>query len=311
MKKISFLLLLGICTLPASAESMKFVTSLSQPVGLFSSVDVVSATNPDSVYHLNFCSSKVSSGEISVKSLYGLQLKLSNNAVLTSTTYPLAKVKATNLILKGRSDNAINWVGKNLEASSTVTLNRRLNLSTEDPYGNPSLTLIFKSDTATAYFETANFAQMVLADNTQYTDTSNDGNTGTFSWSTLGQDYCNSKGHSNCSNIILYADKGDLCDNDTFRAAHRSDCCPSRPYSDTVCWKISLVGDNYGTYSIGDCNMANDNCGYCTQQWPCSASNVGERCNETCIDDGGLEEWENTCAHNYYGYTCTATLRND
>ena len=82
MKNILLGMLLVFATVSTQAERLRFVTLLSQPVGVFSSVDVLSTdSNAATVYMLNVCDSSVN-GVMTFSSLQAKQLVLSDNATL-------------------------------------------------------------------------------------------------------------------------------------------------------------------------------------------------------------------------------------
>ena len=55
MKKLLLCSFVMCCAVLVSAEDMKFVTLLSQPVGSFSKVELLDPSKPAEIYHLNFC----------------------------------------------------------------------------------------------------------------------------------------------------------------------------------------------------------------------------------------------------------------
>lgn len=68
MKKIFLCLAVMFSAVFVAAEDMKFVTLLSQPVGSFSRVELLDQSTPADIFHLNFCNTDASGGNITVSS---------------------------------------------------------------------------------------------------------------------------------------------------------------------------------------------------------------------------------------------------
>lgn len=80
-------LVIGLCALfavsAASAEDMKFVTLLSQPVGSFAKLETLDQGTPSKIFNLNFCNTSVDSGTIKIEGLsYMNQIDVDGNASL-------------------------------------------------------------------------------------------------------------------------------------------------------------------------------------------------------------------------------------
>ncbi len=87
MKKIAvFVLLLGACVL--NAEEMKFVTTLSSPLGTFAQLETADPSSLSSVPLVNFCNSRASAGTVTLQGAdtYIQTLALKNATVLGGNT---------------------------------------------------------------------------------------------------------------------------------------------------------------------------------------------------------------------------------
>ena len=87
MKKIAvFVLLLGACVL--NAEEMRFVTTLSSPLGTFAQLETADPSALSSVPLVNFCNSRASAGTVTLQGAdtYIQTLALKNATVLGGNT---------------------------------------------------------------------------------------------------------------------------------------------------------------------------------------------------------------------------------
>ena len=66
MKKFILPCALALLAVSASAEEMRLVTLLSQPVGSFARVELLDSSKPAKIYNLNFCNTGSSGGTITV-----------------------------------------------------------------------------------------------------------------------------------------------------------------------------------------------------------------------------------------------------
>ncbi len=116
MKKLLFCAVLMLCAGMATAENMKFVTLLSQPVGSFASVEMLDQENPTEIFHLNFCNAAADSGKIIVSAENNGTPVVMNNLVVNSAAVlggNLDTVSSRRLIIALNSD----FTGGNLVAS--------------------------------------------------------------------------------------------------------------------------------------------------------------------------------------------------
>lgn len=111
-------LVIGVCALFAvtvvSAEEMKFVTLLSQPVGSFAKLETLDQNVPSKIFNLNFCNTSVTTGTIDIQGLSYLQtVDVESGASVGGNVqnYSLRKIlmKPTAVIEGGRA--AINNAG--------------------------------------------------------------------------------------------------------------------------------------------------------------------------------------------------------
>ena len=88
MKQIFFLLFLVGCILPACAEQMTFVTTLSSPLGTFAQLETADYSATTSVPLLNFCNTRSSAGTVTLKGAdtYLQTLSLKNGTTLGGNT---------------------------------------------------------------------------------------------------------------------------------------------------------------------------------------------------------------------------------
>ena len=88
MKRIFFLLFLVGCILPACAEQMTFVTTLSSPLGTFAQLETADYSATTSVPLLNFCNTRASVGTVTLKGAdtYLQTLSLKNGTTLGGNT---------------------------------------------------------------------------------------------------------------------------------------------------------------------------------------------------------------------------------
>ena len=88
MKRIFFLLFLVGCILPACAEQMTFVTTLSSPLGTFAQLETADYSTTTSVPLLNFCNTRASVGTVTLKGAdtYLQTLSLKNGTTLGGNT---------------------------------------------------------------------------------------------------------------------------------------------------------------------------------------------------------------------------------
>lgn len=88
MKRVVFLLFLAGCILPACAEQMTFVTTLSSPLGTFAQLETADPSAVSSVPLVNFCNSRSSVGTVTLKgaNAYLQTLYLKNATVLGGNT---------------------------------------------------------------------------------------------------------------------------------------------------------------------------------------------------------------------------------
>ena len=97
MKKLVLLLLSVSLAGMVWSEEMKFVTTLSQPVGSFARVESVNAERPAQALQVNFCNNKVSSGNINVDgAVRAAYLKLDNTGSLGGNV-PVYQLKTLKL----------------------------------------------------------------------------------------------------------------------------------------------------------------------------------------------------------------------
>ena len=83
------------------------------------------------------------------------------------------------------------------------------------------------------------------------------------------------------------------CSDATYKASHKSECCPSAPKTDTVCYKLQWGSCH--TNSAGNdpsCEERNDYYNDCDQK---SCSVVGERCEWMACGGGIYEDGECLC----------------
>ena len=88
MKRVFFLLFLVGCILPAYAEQMTFVTTLSSPLGTFAQLETADYSATTSVPLLNFCNTRASVGTVTLKGAdtYLQTLSLKNGTTLGGNT---------------------------------------------------------------------------------------------------------------------------------------------------------------------------------------------------------------------------------
>ncbi len=100
MKRIFFLLFLVGCILPACAEQMTFVTTLSSPLGTFAQLETADYSATTSVPLLNFCNTRSSAGTVALKGAdtYLQTLSLKNGTTLGGNTpeYRISGTLAVN-----------------------------------------------------------------------------------------------------------------------------------------------------------------------------------------------------------------------
>ncbi len=132
MKKlIPLLLLLSACSL-SYAESMKFITVLSSPVGAFNKLEAVDSTQPAKGNTVNFCTNIGTQGVVELKGTKPTELStvvLSNNTTLGKTDegkFSLSKIE----LHSGGSIKGGRLFG------NTVTVNNAASGKANNLYGN-------------------------------------------------------------------------------------------------------------------------------------------------------------------------------
>lgn len=119
MKKILLgtLFVVG-AVLAVEAEGLKFVTTLSQPVGVFKNVEAVNAANTSTIHSVNFCYHKVSNPGVinSKKTTVMTNLTLDNNATLASDS-SVGDLTVTSFELWGKDDLSRTQLNDSTKAS--------------------------------------------------------------------------------------------------------------------------------------------------------------------------------------------------
>lgn len=109
MKKLIVLTLCVFCASLAQAESMQFVTLLSQPVGSFAKVKLLDAGKAADIENLNFCQPSldgtidVASGGMEVEKTLDVKTTLGGDVGAYATTSSIVLTAGDNPVLTGKS----------------------------------------------------------------------------------------------------------------------------------------------------------------------------------------------------------------
>ena len=193
-KNILFFALLMVGNMGLSAETMKFVTLLTQPIGTFSSVEVADTTKPATMGKLEFCNSGIAGGTIDVTSVeIGNSLTTQGPSTLLKTNGG-GTVTASILTMKPVTTNAT-FLGGKLDARqasiSEIEVGENLQL-------NPSITTT----------KTASFASMTVTNIAKYDGDGN--NNYVTSWQQANESGCKSAGNGTdaaCRAKLVYYKK--------------------------------------------------------------------------------------------------------
>lgn len=117
MKKLIVLTLCAFCASLAQAESMQFVTLLSQPVGSFAKVKLLDANTAAKIKNLNFCQPSLD-GTIDIAS-GGMEVKKTLN--VKTTLGGDVGAYATSSILLTAGDNPV-LTGKSLSVNGMMSI---------------------------------------------------------------------------------------------------------------------------------------------------------------------------------------------
>ena len=207
MKKIVLSILFVVSTVAVQAEKMEFITWLSQPAGVFGSVDVL-GTDEDAakIFFLNFCDEAIE-GTMEVNSLYANKLLLSKEGTsLTSpqTTGAISVLESKLLVLQKianeDSDEDVILSGGTLQVSGILDSYRNLHLRTTEE-------LVLTSNSQYS-FDAASFKNLEITDSgkevsfQEPTDSSLI-KSDSFKWEKIS---CTSGSGINCTSYLLFHD---------------------------------------------------------------------------------------------------------
>ena len=352
MKKI-ILLAACLAVIPASAEELRFVTALSEPVASFARLESVNSARPAEAMFVDFCNTGVNTGTISAKGLVKMnELRVLSGARAGSTsqlTYQITDANgltvADNGSLRGAKllantadpQDITVAAGVNVGAASNFTaadLNRlkiashtTIVPSTEYSKGytmawDNSYDKNYKVSSAgvealagtsyNSYLLRYRLSEEAVcgagapstANSTRTRNCADDSKYGADYEGVINEKYsylpdCAWKEVSNTCK------KKESCADSSYKASHKSECCPSAPKTDTECWTApsgSLVWVLYEkeTNVSGSCT-SDPGCG---DGKPCTKE--GNTCERTwkciCHPSGrGERECDGAMAY----YTCT------
>lgn len=134
-KNFLFVLLFLAAAVGAQADALQFVTTLSQPVGVFKNVEAVDANATSNIYSVNFCRDTVSTnGSISSKKATVVNnLVLSHSSSVLSSTEGVYNLVVKSFQLKGNDLNiaAIQTSTPSVRAKSLQAQYRTLTTSSD------------------------------------------------------------------------------------------------------------------------------------------------------------------------------------
>lgn len=302
MKKLILLCLIVSSASVLCAEELKFVTLLSQPVGSFATVDLLDKESPAEIFHLNFCNTSVSAGNITVAKgaaeypVHADKLQVNAAATLAGSVPNFALSDSLTI----GTNSSGSFTGGSLEADEA----------------NPSRILVSNSSgssgsaaflTSTVNTHVASFYKMNIA-GTAVLNTPASGSTRAddLAWKVISCSSSSSDNSAACSAQLLTnatnAGAGADCSNRTYKLAHKSTCCASAPQTDTDCYSYQWMWEtliDYGEcYSGGDDERMYNTCvDSCNVSEACTASNL-ERVACQCDYCNGVLERR--------GYVCSA-----
>lgn len=283
MKKFIFacgILFLGVL---ASAEELKFITTLSQPQGSFARVESSNAERPARALQVNFCNNKVSSGQINVDgAVRAAYLQLDNTGSLGGNV-PVYQLSRLNL------GGGKTFEGGNVWADET----------------NPARV---KAD-GTLYGRDMSYlvAELPALKITNTANIKRGGPTGEdMEWGAqFPCDYKDANGAISCAgaekydSYLLKSKGGTMreptvsCADQTYKLAHKSECCASAAKTDADCWKLDweLYYSGGGNCEGAGCGSSSDDC-----TLPC---NEGDHCEYVEAEpEAGVVNWgSGTCTY--------------
>ncbi len=138
-KNFLFVLLFLAAAVGAQADALRFVTTLSQPVGVFKNVEAVDANATSNIYSVNFCRDTVSnSGDISSKKATVVNnLSLIHSSSVLSSTEGVDNLVVKSFQLKGNDLNiaVIQTSTPSVKAKSLQAKNVTLTTSSDTDKG--------------------------------------------------------------------------------------------------------------------------------------------------------------------------------
>ena len=285
MKKLLLVLAVSGCACLAQADTMSFITVLSSPVGSFNKLETADPSLPAYGKTVNFCTQVGNGGVVELKGTQSAELGksgVSGGGMYLSSGTTLGKTDQGKFSL----NNITLRQGGNITGgrifANTVTVNNAAAGKAGNLYGN-TLTL------AGAKTKTLNVNSGASQITAQH-----DG--ADMAWSNEYQDDAACKTGSACAKQYLLKSKGTVtspdCSNQTYKLAHKSECCPTAAKTDTDCYKLGWV-DVPNSAGGGDCE--GNGCGF-SISCPESCS-LGESCHEVLAEPeaGVVTWWDNEC----------------
>ena len=335
----------------AMAEEMRFITVLSNPVGIFQQVGVtVSSTT---VKNLAFGNARSPSGTITTDKLTagGKLMIQSENAVslrdggvgeqalvADAVRFGVTNNKGKTLTVNGTADvkRVFSTAGIKHQSTSNAIVAKTGTFGTFDGTAMKMIspatgdllrnTFVWEKISCTSGDTTCNNtatnknslllvssggAAAVLTctqnPNQQKCCTSATSSNGCTQWSGSAcvVKTCSSGNTLNRTTCVCESS----CSNSSYLTSHKSECCPGQ-YDNPSCYKYEWVDDNVHSGYMGSCNIEGqcrdaDWIGTVNAPTNCSAAEVGSQGWACDGDDGGLEQWYDTCYIQSWRYTCT------
>lgn len=281
MKKY-LLILCSICVaLSASAETMKFVTMLAQPVGTFARVDTTDSNEPTKLASLSFCTTSIDLGTINAKDVT-ISGDLTVESGATLTTHDITTVKDIDSLNIYKNTTGT-FVGGSLEVNRATI-----------PQVEVTKTMTVSDGIST---KTASLSRMNITNTAIFTGGGRNVN---MSWTQINAENCmlsENGDESACYALVLHSDlqptPDDPCNNDTYRSAHKLECCQNYTSDTTICYE--LVWKSYGGASCGPCSGGGCGINTCSPyEGQSTCSTRGQQVNCTGGDEGDF-----SCSYNY------------
>ncbi|MBP3514547.1 MAG: hypothetical protein J6J74_08745, partial [Elusimicrobiaceae bacterium] len=262
MKKlISAFTMMFLCSI-SYAESMKFITVLSSPVGTFNKLEAVDPDQPAKGNTVNFCTSIGTQGLVELKGTKPAALttvSLAKNTTLGKTDegkFSLNKIE----LHSGGSIRGGRLFG------NIVTVNNAASGKANNLYGNQLTVVGAKTNDLTvanaSYIKRGEQNSAVLTDPPDMV------------WSNQYQsdDACKENGsYEKCKQQYLLksggGSSGGDCSNVAYKGTHKSECCPSARVGDSICYTQKYVWKETLWY-IGDYkHIVVSTASSCTRDW--------------------------------------------